>query len=202
MSGTDFDPKPYIETIQSSESFEWLVTAFSYDADARQGFVTYNPEAVNVDPDAPDFSGTTHLLNDEELVRVVTLLSLADDYGYALDSKHIDVEKVYEAPGRPKRNVKGSRADIIVRNDSGEAYLYFELKVPKSYVDSRDLIEGQLFQSSLLEQPRPQYLIWSTARPSESEGVKIEALIISTAETPVMTRGTTMANHQVTLFHR
>ena len=80
MSGTDFDPKPYIETIQSSGSFEWLVTAFSYDADVRQGFVTYNPEAVHVDPDAPDFSGTTHLLNDEELVRVVTLLSLADDY--------------------------------------------------------------------------------------------------------------------------
>lgn len=182
MSGTDFDPKPYIETIQSSESFEWLVTAFSYDADARQGSVTYNPEAVYVDPDAPDFSGTTHLLNDEELVRVVTLLLLADDYGYTLDSKHIDIEKVYEAPGRPKRYVKGSRADIIVRNDSGEAFLCFELKVPKSYVDSRDLIEGQLFQSSLLEQPRPQYLIWSTARPSENEGAKIEALVISTAE--------------------
>ncbi|MBQ9058449.1 MAG: hypothetical protein IJ125_04645 [Atopobiaceae bacterium] len=82
MSGTGFDLKPHIETIQSSESFEWLVTAFSYDADARQGFVTYNPEAVHVDPDAQDFFGTTHLLNDEELVRVATLLSLADDYGY------------------------------------------------------------------------------------------------------------------------
>lgn len=111
MSGTNFDPKPYIETIQSSESFEWLVTAFIYDADARQGFVTYNPEAVYVDPDAPDFSGTTHPLNDEELVRVVTLLSLADDYGYTLDSKHIDIEKVYEAPGDPREMLR--EAELI-----------------------------------------------------------------------------------------
>lgn len=116
MSGTDFDPRSYIETIRLSESFEWLMSVFSYDADARQGFVTYNPEAVHIDPDAPDCSGTTHPLNDEELVRAVTLLSLADDYGYTLDSKHIDVEKVYEASGRSKRNAKGSRVDITIRN--------------------------------------------------------------------------------------
>ncbi len=50
-----------------------------------------------------------------------------------------------------KKGAKGSRSDIVIRNEDGSPFLYFELKTPQKYISERYLIKGQLFQSSKLE---------------------------------------------------
>ncbi len=185
MTTITFDPKPYIEEIKKSDVAKSLITTFDYSLESMSGSITYNPQAVNVDPDAPDFNGTTTSLNPEELVRVCTLIRLGEELGYPIDSSHIDLEKCYEAPGRPKKNVKGSRADIIVRDDEGAPFLYIEVKTPYNYISQQNFIEGQLFQSSKLETIKPTYLVWSTVRYRGSGRGHIDALVIPTETYPV-----------------
>lgn len=180
-----FEVQAYIDEIESSPSKEWLILGYEYDFEKAEGYITYNPKAVNIDPEAPDFTGSTTLLNDEEFVRAVILLKLADEYGYALDAKRIDIEKVYQAPGRPKKDLKGSRADLIVRDNSGEAFLYFEIKTPEKFITERSsLIEGQLFVSSIFEPSRPKYLVWATLEASSLAKPRMKCLLISTEEYP------------------
>lgn len=110
--------------------------------------ITYASDAVWVDPDAPDFRGYTTRLNDEEAVRAVFLLLIARDCGYALTPNAVELEHVYEAPGRPRRGAKGCRADVIVRDKERNPYLFVELKTPHEFSRSRKLIDGQLFQAA------------------------------------------------------
>lgn len=76
-----FDKNSLIDFIQKHKLKDKLLLSF----DDKNGEVTYNPKAVYVDPEAPDFIGTTTKLNNEEYVRIAFLLSLADEYGYPLD---------------------------------------------------------------------------------------------------------------------
>lgn len=176
-----FEPKLYIKYIQDSKSD--IISSITFDEKTGKGKITYNPKCVNVDPEAPDFKGTTTNLNDEEMVRAVLLLKLEKEYGYKFENKYIDIEKVYEAPGRPKKGAKGSRSDIVIRNEDGSPFLYFELKTPQKYISERYLIKGQLFQSSKLEKiKRPDYLLWTTVVFNDSGEPAINTLVISTSQ--------------------
>lgn len=176
-----FEPKLYIKYIQDSKSD--IISSITFDEKTGKGKITYNPKCVNVDPDAPDFKGTTTNLNDEEMVRAALLLKLEKEYGYKFENKYIDIEKVYEAPGRPKKGAKGSRSDIVIRNEDGSPFLYFELKTPQKYISERHLIKGQLFQSSKLEKiKRPDYLLWTTVVFNDSGEPAINTLVISTSQ--------------------
>lgn len=176
-----FEPKLYIKYIQDSKSD--IISSITFDEKTGKGKITYNPKCVNVDPEAPDFKGTTTNLNDEEMVRAVLLLKLEKEYGYKFENKYIDIEKVYEAPGRPKKGAKGSRSDIVIRNEDGSPFLYFELKTPQKYISERYLIKGQLFQSSKLKKiKRPDYLLWTTVVFNDSGEPAINTLVISTSQ--------------------
>lgn len=176
-----FEPKLYIKYIQDSKSD--IISSITFDEKTGKGKITYNPKCVNVDPEAPDFKGTTTNLNDKEMVRAVLLLKLEKEYGYKFENKYIDIEKVYEAPGRPKKGAKGSRSDIVIRNEDGSPFLYFELKTPQKYISERYLIKGQLFQSSKLEKiKRPDYLLWTTVVFNDSGEPAINTLVISTSQ--------------------
>lgn len=176
-----FEPKLYIKYIQDSKSD--IISSITFDEKTGKGKITYNPKCVNVDPEAPDFKGTTTNLNDEEMVRAVLLLKLEKEYGYKFENKYIDIEKVYEAPRRPKKGAKGSRSDIVIRNEDGSPFLYFELKTPQKYISERYLIKGQLFQSSKLEKiKRPDYLLWTTVVFNDSGEPAINTLVISTSQ--------------------
>src|SRR6185437_2922195 len=62
-------------------------------------------------------------LREEEIVRVYFLTKLVNELGYKLEN--IEIEKEYEADRSKK--IK-PRIDIIVRDNSGNAFLYIELK--------------------------------------------------------------------------
>ena len=85
------EPKLYIKYIQDSKSD--IISSITFDEKTGKGKITYNPKCVNVDPEAPDFKGTTTNLNDEEMVRAVLLLKLEKEYGYKFENKYIDIEK-------------------------------------------------------------------------------------------------------------
>lgn len=85
---------------------------------------------------------------DEEIVRAYILAKLVNELGYK--PENIELEKEYEI-GRPK--VNKPRIDIIVRDDSGNAFLYIELKSPQDYEKDKDeVIEKQLFNLASQEQ--------------------------------------------------
>lgn len=174
-----FEKEPLINFINGHKLKDKLLLSF----DCERGEVTYNPQSVNIPPNTPDFRGSTTTLNNEEYVRIVFLLVLASDYGYPLNSTYIDIEKVYEAPGRPKKGVKGARADIIIRDENGNPFLFFELKTPRAYDEEKANIKTQLFQASKLDRCRPKYLIWGTTHTNNSK-LSLKLMVIPTDEFP------------------
>lgn len=146
----------YVAWIRSQDGFHNLIEEIDNDN------IVYNRNAVWVDPEAPDFLDTKTHLNDEEAVRAAFLLLLSRDFEYELAPRSIELEHVYQAPGRPRLGAKGCRADIIARDGQGNPYLFIELKTPDEYSNSRKLIDGQLFQASKLEDVTPKYLVWAT----------------------------------------
>lgn len=146
----------YVAWIRSQDGFHNLIEEIDNDN------IVYNRNAVWVDPEAPDFLDTKTHLNDEEAVRAAFLLLLSRDFEYELTPRSIELEHVYQAPGRPRLGAKGCRADIIARDGQGNPYLFIELKTPDEYSNSRKLIDGQLFQASKLEDVTPKYLVWAT----------------------------------------
>lgn len=171
--------------------------------------ITYDSKAVWVDPDAPDFRGYTTRLNDEEVIRAAFLLLLERDCGYALTPNTVELEHVYEAPGRPKRGAKGCRADVIVRDKERNPYLFIELKTPNEFLKSRKLIDGQLFQASKLEDIAPKYLVWATVVFRNGSPV-IQAVVIPKQKWQSYSKwhdagepaGNTVPNNYGTLIHR
>ena len=86
-------------------------------------------------------------LGSEEIVRAYILAKLVNQLGYK--PENIEIEKDYDV-GRPKKTKP--RIDIIVRDNSGNAFLYVELKSAKEYEKNQDeVIENQLFSPASLE---------------------------------------------------
>ena len=78
---------------------------------------------------------------DEERVRAIVLTKLVNTFGYPIDK--IEIETTYDM-GRPK--VTNPQADIIVRDDKGNAFMFIELKAPDKFEKDQDaVIEQQLF---------------------------------------------------------
>src|SRR5438132_8689196 len=69
----------------------------------------------------------------EEIVRAYILAKLVNQLGYK--PENIEIEKDYDV-GRPKKTKP--RIDIIVRDNSGNAFLYVELKSAKEYEKNQD----------------------------------------------------------------
>ncbi len=103
------------------------------------------------------------LNGDEECVRAYILTKLANEYGY--DLSRIEIEREYTA-GRP--HTQTSRIDVLVRDKTGNAFLFIELKSPDDYAkeDKDKLIEEQLFK---------------VAGNEEKEGGKVKYLVLYTA---------------------
>lgn len=84
---------------------------------------------------------------EEELVRAIVTTKLVNEYKYEL--KDIEFERTYEI-GRPKVNTP--RIDLIVKDASGDPFLYIELKSPEEYENNQDeIIEKQLFNLAAQE---------------------------------------------------
>lgn len=78
---------------------------------------------------------------NEERVRAIVLTKLVNQYGYPIE--RIQLECIYNM-GRPK--VTNPRADIIVRDENGDAFMFIELKAPDKFEENQDaVIEQQLF---------------------------------------------------------
>lgn len=88
------------------------------------------------------------ITGDEEMVRAYILTRLVNELGYASDK--IEIEHEYTA-GRPHTNT--SRIDIIVRDASGNAFLFIECKSPEAYnsEDKDQIIKEQLYKVAGME---------------------------------------------------
>lgn len=120
----------------------------------------------------------------EEIVRAYILTKLVNELGYK--PENIEIEKKYEI-GRPKP-IK-PRIDIIVRKDdnTGNAFLYIELKSPEEYEKDKDEnIKNQLF--SLASQEKGQgkkvkYLVLYSLEIIENE-IKDKCIVIDYEKFP------------------
>lgn len=123
---------------------------------------------------------------DEEIVRAYILTRLVNELGYSPD--RIEIECEYTAGRAPKLS---PRADLIVRDSTGNAFLFFELKAPDKF-DTEDMdsaIENQLYAVSALDRNRGndvKYLVLYTARENGS-GITDECNVIDTEKFPTYT---------------
>ncbi len=123
------------------------------------------------------------ITGDEEMSRAFILTKLVNELGYPAD--RIEIEHVYTA-GRP--HTLTSRIDIVVRDASGDAFLFIEVKSPDEYhtIDRDNTIEEQLYKVSFMENAeghKVKYLVLYTT--SEAGGnISDECMIIDTEAYP------------------
>lgn len=114
---------------------------------------------------------------EEELVRAFILTKLVNELGYP--ANRIEIETVYKA-GRP--HTITSRIDIIVRDSSGNAFLFMELKSPNDYIDDKDeVIENQLFKLANMEEyngNQVNYLVLYTVNNEKDGQIDDECIVI------------------------
>ena len=123
---------------------------------------------------------------DEEISRAFLLTRLVNELGYMAD--RIEIEHEYTA-GRPHTNT--SRIDIIVRDVSGNAFLFIECKSPDAYAsnDKDQIIEEQLFKVAGMERTEGhnvRYLVLYTTGEA-SDKIVDECIIIDTEKFPTFT---------------
>ena len=119
----------------------------------------------------------------EELCRAFLLTRLANELGYAPD--RIEIERQYTA-GRPHTNT--SRIDIIVRDSSGNAFLFIEVKNQEEYatIEKDSVIEEQLFKVAGMERTEGhnvKYLVLYTTNDA-SGTITDECIIIDNEKYP------------------
>ena len=120
---------------------------------------------------------------DEEMSRSFILTRLVNELGYSPD--RIEIEHEYTA-GRPHTNT--SRIDIIVRDASGNAFLFIECKSPDAYAsdDKDQIIEEQLYKVAGMERTEGnsvRYLVLYTTAETNDK-VMDECIIIDTEKFP------------------
>lgn len=119
----------------------------------------------------------------EELCRAFLLTRLVNELGYAPD--RIEIEHMYTA-GRPHTNK--CFADLIVRDASGNAFMFFEVKSQEAYsTNNKDVdIEEQLFKVAGMERTEGhdvRYLVLYTTNDS-SGTILDECIIIDSTKFP------------------
>ena len=112
-------------------------------------------------------------LGPEEIVRAFLIDKLVNELGYS--EKNIELEKYYvrDSIGREKQKNKddSARIDIIVKDKTGNPFLYIEAKAPDKFEEGHKDIKGQLFELSDLEEKqnktKVKYLIYYSLDTSE-----------------------------------
>lgn len=120
---------------------------------------------------------------DEEMSRAFLLTRLVNELGYQPD--RIEIEHEYSAGRAPKLS---PRIDVVVRDASGNAFLFIEAKSPSEYstIDKDKTINDQLYQVAALEKASGhsvKYLVLYTTSESASS-VSDECIIIDMDEYP------------------
>ena len=105
--------------------------------DLSAGKVEYDATRIKMHRDVREITG------DEEIARAFLIHRLVNELGYKADL--IEVERPYEA-GRPKIIVP--RIDAILKDASGDAFFFIEVKAPDKFESDKAYIDGQLFKLS------------------------------------------------------
>ena len=120
---------------------------------------------------------------DEEMSRAFLLTRLVNELGYAAD--RIEIEHEYTA-GRP--HTITSRIDIIVRDSSGDAFLFIEAKSPDEYstIDKDETIKEQLYKLAGMEKAEGHHVKYLVLYTTDEIGEKVidECMIIDTEKYP------------------
>lgn len=135
---------------------------------------------------------------DEEMSRAFLLTRLVNELGYL--PERIEIEHEYTA-GRPHTNT--SRIDVIVRDASGNAFLFIECKSPDSYSsdDKDQIIEEQLYKVAGMERTEGnsvRYLVLYTTAETDGK-VADECIIIDTEKFPTFADWAASRNFSNTL---
>lgn len=129
------------------------------------------------------FREINEITGDEEITRALLLSRLVNDLGYSQDK--IEIEREYTA-GRP--HTITSRIDVVVRDSSGDAFLFIEVKSPSEYktVNKEEIIKEQLYKLSSMEKAENRgvkYIVLYTIGIVESK-VLDECMIIDIEKYP------------------
>lgn len=123
--------------------------------DLAAGKVEYDATRIKMHRDVREITG------DEEVARAFLIHRLVNELGYKADL--IEVERPYEA-GRPKIIVP--RIDAILKDASGDAFFFIEVKAPDKFETDKAYIDGQLFKLSGLHEAETgkdiRYLVYYT----------------------------------------
>lgn len=135
---------------------------------------------------------------DEEMSRAFLLTRLVNELGYL--PERIEIEHEYTA-GRPHTNK--SRIDVIVRDASGNAFLFIECKSPDAYSsdDKDQIIEEQLYKVAGMERTEGnsvRYLVLYTTVETDGK-VADECIIIDTEKFPTFADWAASRNFSNTL---
>ena len=135
---------------------------------------------------------------DEEMSRAFLLTRLVNELGYL--PERIEIEHEYTA-GRPHTNT--SRIDVIVRDASGNAFLFIECKSPDSYSsdDKDQIIEEQLYKVAGMERTEGnsvRYLVLYTTVETDGK-VADQCIIIDTEKFPTFADWAASRNFSNTL---
>ena len=113
------DNAKYMNAIKNHPMYNTIITELDFNIKKKKWYIAYNPKYISVLDKTPGFDGTKTTLNDEEFIRALLLLKLSKEYQYHPAVSNIVLEKTYEAPGRPKKDVKGGRVDILLHDKEG-----------------------------------------------------------------------------------
>lgn len=156
-----------------SEVIEQYITNCSN----RVAKINVSGKEIEYDKDIMQYRKIKSITGDEEIVRAYILSKLVNELGY--EKSAIEIEKEYDI-GRPK--VNKPRIDVIVRNQSGNAFLYMELKSPDEYEKDKDeIIEKQLFNLASQEQgqgKKVRYLVLYSLDISDENKINDKCMII------------------------
>ena len=92
---------------------------------------------------------------DEEIVRAIIMTKLVNEYGYKLEKLEIEEKTKAGTPHTVK-----PRADLLVKDNNGDVFMFIELKAPDKYEPNQDqIIEDQLFNLAALASADKDYKI-------------------------------------------
>lgn len=168
----------YIEAQMGDES---PVAELTFDEESGQGQILYALDSISIHANAPGFRAGATAITDEELVRAYFLSKLHSDWNYPMTPTIVQLETVYKSVGR---SGKGGRVDIQVRRPAsggaaGDSFLFVECKAPSKFDQDLKEIDGQLFRLSMLENPRPKYLVYFTVE-LEGNNLAERTMIVDT----------------------
>ena len=120
---------------------------------------------------------------DEEIVRAVIMTKLVNEYGYKLEKLEIEEKTKAGTPHTVK-----PRADLLVKDNNGDVFMFIELKAPDKYEPNQDqIIEGQLFNLAALASAdkdyKIKYLVLATC-DLDKEDIPIKAKVIDREQYP------------------